>query len=524
MHRSSLQIDVNGAESSVAVSTAGSARKVRKKTRSTSKSSGKLFSNSRRTNSLLGVQVVSCGAYVPQKVVTNEDLEKRYGFDPGWIEQRTGILERRHAAPDQATSDLCVKAARKAIRAARIDSQDIDLVVVGTFTPDYISCPSTACLVQSQLDLDAPAVDLHAACSGFIYAMVTAAQYVATGNSKLALVIGGDTNSRIVNPHDQRIAPLFGDGAGAVLLARGDPHQGLICYQMGSDGSGGSLLSRPVGGTRNPATVEDIAAGRHFLQMDGRSVFKWAVRTLIDTIDLVLEKMPVSISLGLWTTLIVYLISIPLGIRKAVHDGTPFDVWTSGFIIVGYAIPGFLFALLLVVMFAGGSFLDWFPLRGLTSENWDELSAMGKVFDYLWHLVLPVVAMVIGGFAGLTMLTKNSFLEEINKQYVITARAKGLAERRVLYGHIFRNAMLIVIAGFPSAFISILFTGSVLIEIIFSLDGLGLLGFEAAFARDYPVMFGTLFFFSLLGLVMGLIGDLMYTVIDPRITFERVGA
>ena len=296
MRRSSPHIDVNGAESSVTVSTVGVSKKARKKTRSTSrKSSGKLFSNSRRTNSLLGIQVVSCGSYVPQKVVTNEDLEQRYGFDPGWIEQRTGILERRHAAADQATSDLCVKAARKAIRAARIDPQEIDLIIVGTFSPDHISCPSTACLVQSALDLDAPAVDLQAACSGFIYAMVTAAQYVATGNSKLALVIGGDTNSRIVNPHDQRIAPLFGDGAGAVLLARGEPHQGLICYQMGSDGSGGSLLGRPVGGTRTPAAVEDIAAGQHFLQMDGRSVFKWAVRALTDTMDLVLEKSGMSV-------------------------------------------------------------------------------------------------------------------------------------------------------------------------------------------------------------------------------------
>jgi microcin C transport system permease protein len=241
-------------------------------------------------------------------------------------------------------------------------------------------------------------------------------------------------------------------------------------------------------------------------------------------IDLVLEKMPVSISLGIWTTLLVYLISIPLGIVKAVRDGSRFDIWTSAVVIVGNAIPGFLFAVFLLVVFAGGSYLDWFPLRGLVSENWRELSWPDLAADYLWHMVLPITAMVIGGFATLTMLTKNSFLDQINQQYVVTARSKGLSERRVLYGHVFRNAMLIVIAGFPSAFISILFTGSVLIEIIFSLDGLGLLGFEAAFARDYPIMFGTLFFFSLLGLVMGLIGDLMYTVIDPRISFERVGA
>ena len=230
--------------------------------------------------------------------------------------------------------------------------------------------------------------------------------------------------------------------------------------------------------------------------------------------------MPVSISLGLWTTLLVYLISIPLGIRKAIRDGSRFDIWTSSVIILGTAIPSFLFAVFLLVIFAGGSYLDWFPLARMTSENWDSLSWPARIVDYFWHLALPVLAMTIGGFATLTMLTKNSFLDQINQQYVLTARAKGLTEHRVLYGHVFRNAMLIVIAGFPSAFVGILFTGSLLIEIIFSLDGLGLLGFEAAFARDYPVMFGTLFFFSLLGLVMNLVGDLMYMVIDPRIDFE----
>ena len=237
-------------------------------------------------------------------------------------------------------------------------------------------------------------------------------------------------------------------------------------------------------------------------------------------VALVLEKMPVSISLGLWTTLIVYLVSIPLGIAKAVRDGSRFDVVTSGAIVVGYAIPSFLFAVLLLVLFAGGSYLDWFPLRGLVSDNWSELGLGAKVLDYLWHITLPVAAMVIGGFATLVMLTKNSFLDQIAQQYVVTARAKGLDEKGVLYGHVFRNAMLIVIAGFPSAFVGILFTGSVLIEVIFSLDGLGLLGFEAAINRDYPVMFGTLFFFSLLGLLMNLLGDLMYTVVDPRIDFE----
>ncbi len=237
-------------------------------------------------------------------------------------------------------------------------------------------------------------------------------------------------------------------------------------------------------------------------------------------IDLVIDKMPVSISLGLWTTLLVYLISIPLGIAKATRDGSRFDVWTSGVVIVGYAIPGFLFAILLIVVFAGGSYLDWFPLRGLVSDNWEELSWPARIVDYFWHITLPVLAMVIGGFAGLTMLTKNSFLDQIGQQYVITAKAKGLTRQRVLYGHVFRNAMLIVIAGFPSAFISVLFTGSLLIEVIFSLDGLGLLGFEAALGRDYPVMFGSLFFFSLLGLIMNLVGDLMYTIVDPRIDFE----
>ena len=235
---------------------------------------------------------------------------------------------------------------------------------------------------------------------------------------------------------------------------------------------------------------------------------------------LVLDKLPVSISLGLWTTLIVYFISIPLGIAKSVRDGSNFDVWTSSVIIIGNAIPGLLFAILLIVLFAGGSYFDLFPLRGLTSPNFDNLSWLGKLIDYGWHLALPVASMVIGGFAGLTLLTKNSFLDEINKQYVLTARAKGLTERRVLYGHVFRNAMLIVIAGFPAAFIGVLFTGSLITEVIFSLDGLGLLGYEAAINRDYPVMFGTLYFFTLLGLVMQLIGDLSYTVIDPRIDFE----
>lgn len=237
--------------------------------------------------------------------------------------------------------------------------------------------------------------------------------------------------------------------------------------------------------------------------------------------SLVLEKMPVSISLGLWSTLIAYLVSIPLGIRKAMRDGSRFDHWTSGVIIAAYAIPAFLFAIMLVVLFAGGSFLQIFPLRGLTSDNWDELSLWGKVVDYAWHIFLPVLASTISAFATLTLLTKNSFLDEIKKQYVMTARAKGLRERRVLYGHVFRNAMLIVIAGFPAVFIGVFFGSSLLIETIFSLDGLGRLGFEAAVGRDYPVMFGTLFLFGLIGLVVNILSDLMYVLVDPRIDFEK---
>ncbi len=240
-----------------------------------------------------------------------------------------------------------------------------------------------------------------------------------------------------------------------------------------------------------------------------------------DVFELIKEKLPVSISLGLWTTLLTYLISIPLGIRKAVHDGSKFDIATSFIIVVGYAIPSFLFGILLIVLFAGGSFISIFPLKGLVSENFDMLPWYEQILDYLWHMVLPISAMVIGGFASLTMLCKNSFLEEISKQYVITARAKGCSENKVLYGHIFRNAMLIVIAGFPSAFIGILFTGAFLIEVIFSLDGLGYLSFESTLSRDYPVIFGSLFVFTLLGLVMNLIGDIVYVLVDPRIDFDK---
>jgi microcin C transport system permease protein len=255
----------------------------------------------------------------------------------------------------------------------------------------------------------------------------------------------------------------------------------------------------------------------NYLRLDfGESYFR-----KISVVDLVLEKMPVSITLGLWATLIAYAVSIPLGIRKAVKDGTPFDTWTSGAIIVGYAIPGFLFAIMLLVLFAGGSYWKIFPLRGLTSDNFEDLTMIGKVLDYFWHITLPVLASTIAAFATLTLLTKNSFLDEIKKHYVMTARAKGLTEKRVLYGHVFRNAMLIVIAGFPAVFIGVFFGVSVLIETIFSLDGLGRLGFEAAVARDYPVIFGTLFVFGLIGLVVGILSDLMYVFVDPRIDFEK---
>jgi microcin C transport system permease protein len=242
-----------------------------------------------------------------------------------------------------------------------------------------------------------------------------------------------------------------------------------------------------------------------------------------NVISLIVDKMPVSISLGLWSTLIIYVVSIPLGIRKAIQNGSKFDFWTSTTIIIGNAIPGLLFAVVLVIFFAGGRYYQWFPLTGLSSKNFADLNWWQQLLDYTWHLVLPITTMVIGGFAGLTLLTKNSFLSEISKQYVLTAKAKGLTERRVLYGHVFRNAMLIVIAGFPAAFIGVLFTGSLITEVIFSLDGIGLLGFEAARNRDYPLMFGTLYLFSILGLLLRLVSDLTYTWIDPRIDFEARG-
>jgi microcin C transport system permease protein len=335
-------------------------------------------------------------------------------------------------------------------------------------------------------------------------------------------------------PVERVIATLKGHGVEATARVGGSSEGDL---------SGADTLSTPLGSERggtskyrgargiDPQLIAELErlygfdkpAHERFWQMIGNYLaFNFGNSFYRDrsVVDLVIDKMPVSISLGLWTTVLVYLISIPLGIAKAVRDGSVFDVWTSAVVIVGYAIPGFLFAVLLVVLFAGGSFLDWFPLRGLVSDEWNQLDWPHRILDYFWHITLPVLAMVISGFAGLTMLTKNSFLEEINKQYVITARAKGASERRVLFGHVFRNAMLIVVAGFPGAFVNILFTGALLIEVIFSLDGLGLLGFEAAINRDYPVMFGTLYFFTLLGLLLNLVGDLMYVVIDPRIDFE----
>ncbi len=254
----------------------------------------------------------------------------------------------------------------------------------------------------------------------------------------------------------------------------------------------------------------------NYLRFDfGESYFR-----SISVVDLVLEKMPVSISLGLWSTLLAYMVSIPMGIKKAVKDGSRFDTWTSGVIIFAYSIPGFLFAILLLVLFAGGSYYKIFPLRGLTSDNFADLSLLGKAADYLWHIALPVLASTISAFATLTLLTKNSFLDEIKKQYVVTARAKGLAERSVFYGHVFRNAMLIIISGFPALFIGIFFAGSLIIEIVFSLDGLGRLGFEAAVNRDYPVLFGTLYVFGLIGLFVNLLSDLTYVWVDPRIDFE----
>ncbi len=332
-------------------------------------------------------------------------------------------------------------------------------------------------------------------------------------------------------PVEQLIAELSGTAVEATARLSGSSSSELSEGPRAPGGGEGTTSKYRGAQGLDPEFIAEIEqlygfdkpVHERFFQMIGQYLrFDFGTSYFRDetVVDLVLNKMPVSISLGLWTTLLTYLISIPLGIRKAVRDGTKFDVWTSGLIIIGNAIPAFLFAILLIVLFAGGSFFDWFPLRGLVSDNWEQLSWPDRILDYFWHLTLPLLALMIGAFAGLTMLTKNSFLEEINKQYVMTARSKGLTERRVLYGHVFRNGMLIIIAGFPSAFVGILFTGALMIEIIFSLDGLGLLGFEAALKRDYPVMFASLYVFGLLGLIMQLISDMMYVVIDPRIDFE----
>jgi microcin C transport system permease protein len=300
--------------------------------------------------------------------------------------------------------------------------------------------------------------------------------------------------------------------------------------QMGSTGSTESVYRGAAGlppemlaeleahfGFDKPAHVRFVTMMWNFARFDfGHSYFQDR-----PVVELVVERLPVSISLGLWTLFLVYLVAVPLGVAKAVGDGTMFDVWTSAIVFTAYAIPAFLLAVMLIVFFAGGSYLDWFPMRGLVSDNFSELSLFGKIKDYLWHMALPLTALTVGGFATLTMLTKNSFLEELGKPFVVTARAKGLPERRVLYGHVFRNAMLIVIAGFPAAFVSILYSGALLIEVIFSLDGIGLLGFDAAIKRDYPILFGTLFVFTLIGLVMQLVGDIVYTLVDPRIDFDR---
>jgi microcin C transport system permease protein len=326
--------------------------------------------------------------------------------------------------------------------------------------------------------------------------------------------------ARIKGTAVEATARVSGGGGGETSSAPpavGAQSSGITSKYRGARGLDPEFIRQleKLYGFDKPAHVRFVQMMRRYAVFDfGQSFFRDR-----PVIALILDRLPVSISLGLWTTLLIYLVSIPLGVAKAVRDGSAFDMWTSGFIVVGYAIPGFLFAILLIVLFAGGSFVQWFPLRGLTSPDWTQLSWPARIVNYLWHIALPVISLLVGSFAGLTMLTKNSFLEEINKQYVVTARAKGLTKQRVLYGHVFRNAMLLVIAGFPAAFVGILFTGALLVEVIFSLDGLGLLGFEAAINRDYPIMFGTLYIYTLIGLVLNLVSDLTYIMVDPRIDF-----
>jgi microcin C transport system permease protein len=329
-------------------------------------------------------------------------------------------------------------------------------------------------------------------------------------------------------PVEQLLARLQGTAVSSTARITGGGSETLSTPTASVQGDSGSYRgSRGL----DPAFVERIrkyygfdkpASERFLLMLRNYFSFDFGKSFFRDTavIDLIIEKMPVSISIGLWTTFITYLISIPLGIAKAVRDGSRFDSWTSAVVIMGSAIPAFLFAILLIVLFAGGRYVQWFPLRGLVSDNWHDLAWPARILDYFWHMALPLIAMLVGSFATLTMLTKNSFLEQIGQQYVMTARAKGLTERRVLYGHVFRNAMLIVIGGFPAAFLGALFGSSLLIEIIFSLDGLGLLGYDALIQRDYPVLFADLYIFSLLGLIMNLVGDFTYTLVDPRIDFE----
>jgi microcin C transport system permease protein len=329
----------------------------------------------------------------------------------------------------------------------------------------------------------------------------------------IAQLSGTDTGatSRISGSPSGDFAPGGAQQGGAQLDAVTSKYRGA----QGLDPEFIKSLEKQFGFDK-PAYERFFLMLWNYLRFDfGKSYFRD-----VSVLQLIKEKLPVSMSLGIWMTLLSYLISIPLGIRKAVRDGSRFDVWTSGIVIIGYAIPGFLFAILLIILFAGGSFFDIFPLRGLTSDNWAQLTWWEKILDYFWHLTLPIIAMGLGAFATMTLLTKNSFLYELRKQYVLTARAKGCTERQVLYGHIFRNAMLLVIAGFPSAFVSAFFAGSLLIETIFSLDGLGLLSFESVLNRDYPVVFANLYIFALVGLVVNLISDLTYTWIDPRIDFE----
>lgn len=323
-------------------------------------------------------------------------------------------------------------------------------------------------------------------------------------------------------PVDQAIANMLGMGGSNIQRVTGSADDSGSASDKSSSRAGRGLAPEVIAEIEQQFGFDKPLHERYFNMLGNYLTFNFgdSLFKANSVLGLIVERLPVSISLGLWSTLIIYFVSIPLGIRKAIKHHQPFDIWTSWAIVIGNAIPGFLFAILLIIVFAGGSYLDWFPLRGLVSTNFSELAWYQKIADYFWHLALPVLALVVGGFATLTMLTKNSFLDEINKQYVITARAKGAGERRVLYQHVFRNAMLIIIAGFPATFISMFFTGSLLIEVIFSLEGLGLLGFESTLQRDYPVMFGTLYIFSLLGLLVGIISDLAYTWVDPRIDFS----